>query len=299
MKEKINCPTCKLIIDKDCKFCPYCGENLSALQEQNIQKLDTQSLEKDPSAIKSEPKVESRSGFFDYEPQIAKLPLIYSFVLLLVGIAGVTGLGTIFQLLAKSGNFFYQHSVNFSASVNFASYFVLFGIIVAIIAPQFTKILDSIKTKKGRLFGLFFGFALLLITSAVSSVFNLIPHAGVNDNESSIQAISSSYPVLSIIVFGFLGPICEEFTYRVGLFSLIRKRRRVPAYIITCLVFGLIHFNFGSSDIVNELINIPSYIVAGLLLCYFYEYKGLSASIIAHVINNLFAIILPMILSMS
>lgn len=299
MKEKINCPTCKLIIDKDCKFCPYCGENLSALQEQNIQKLDTQSLEKDPSAIKSEPKVETRSGFFDYEPQIAKLPLIYSFILLLVGIAGVTGLGTIFQLLAKSGNFFYQNSVNFSASVNFAAYFVLFGIIVAIIAPQFTKILDSIKTKKGRLFGLFFGFALLLITSAVSSVFNLIPHAGVNDNESSIQAISSSYPVLSIIVFGFLGPICEEFTYRVGLFSLIRKWKRAPAYIITCLVFGLIHFNFGSSDIVNELINIPSYIVAGLLLCYFYEYKGLSASIIAHVINNLFAIILPMIISMS
>ena len=93
-------------------------------------------------------------------------------------------------------------------------------------------------------------------------MFNLIPHAGVNDNENAIDSITNAYPLLSLLVFGIMGPVVEEFTYRVGLFSFIRRFNRPAAYIITIAIFALIHFNFQSTNIVNELINLPSYIVA-------------------------------------
>ena len=120
---------------------------------------------------------------------------------------------------------------------------------------------------------------------------------GVNQNEAAIDSTTSLFPFLSIIIFGILGPICEEFTYRVGLFSIIKRYNRILAYVITALFFGLIHFTFSPSTIVNELINLPSYMVAGLLLCYFYDYKGIGTSTVAHVANNLFALLMQLILS--
>ena len=137
----------------------------------------------------------------------------------------------------------------------------------------------------------------MIVSSAVTSFMNLFQQAGVNANEASIDSTTSLYPFLSIVIFGIVGPICEEFTYRVGLFTFIKKYNRVAAYLITALVFGLLHFTFNIDTIVTELINLPSYIVSGLLLCYFYDYKGFGASTIAHITNNLFALLMQLILS--
>ena len=125
---------------------------------------------------------------------------------------------------------------------------------------------------------------------------NLIPHSGVNNNESSIDSITTIFPLLSLLVFGLIGPICEELTYRVGFFGFFRKINPILGYIFTAILFGFIHFDFQSNDLINELINIPSYIIAGLMLCYIYDYKGIGTSIIAHSLNNVIGILLQIIL---
>ena len=147
--------------------------------------------------------------------------------------------------------------------------------------------------------GLGFGFFLMIVSSAVTIIFRLFDQStGSNANEQGVDAITTSYPILSLLIFGIVGPICEELTYRAGLFTAIKKYNRIFAYIGTAVIFGLIHFDFssfGTPSLISELINIPSYIVSGLLLCYFYDYKGIGASTIAHITNNFIAILVQII----
>ena len=117
---------------------------------------------------------------------------------------------------------------------------------------------------------------------------------GVNTNEEAAESMILAFPALSIIVLGILGPVCEEITYRYGLFSLLDKKSKILAYILTPLVFAIIHFDFGG-DMIIELLNLPSYIIAGVLLSLAYDKFGFHTAVIAHVINNLYAIIVTLI----
>ena len=132
----------------------------------------------------------------------------------------------------------------------------------------------------------------------------LTSNTSVNTNETGINTITTAFPILSLIVFGILGPLCEEVTYRVGLFSSIsQKLKPLWAYLITILIFGLIHFDFtalfsGNVDaLIIELSNLPTYLVSGLLLCYFYTKEGFGVSSIAHIFNNLLSLLLTLISS--
>ena len=107
--------------------------------------------------------------------------------------------------------------------------------------------------------------------------------------------------LLFALIFGVIGPICEEFTYRIGLFSLTKRLSRVAAYIITPLVFGFIHFGWGSiatggDALIIELLNIPDYILAGVIFAFLYDRFGIGASTTAHVMNNLLSFIQILIL---
>ena len=163
-----------------------------------------------------------------------------------------------------------------------------------ILNSDFIKLFSGLNKLNKWLQSLAFGVLLLIVQSTVSIIMQTIVPTGINNNEAGIESITSLYPFLSILVFGFVGPFVEEITYRVGLFTLLRKRNRVLAYIGTAIIFGLIHFDFGASDIVTELVNLPTYLASGLLLCYFYEYAGFEASFIAHATNNLVATIISL-----
>ena len=69
------------------------------------------------------------------------------------------------------------------------------------------------------------------------------------------------------------------------------------AYIVTSLVFGLIHFNFFATGdaLINELLNLPSYVISGFLLTLAYDKFGFACSSVAHIVNNLFSIVVSMI----
>ena len=112
-----------------------------------------------------------------------------------------------------------------------------------------------------------------------------------NANESSLNSIVTAFPMASLLFFAFIGPVCEELTYRVGLFSLTKRVNRIFAYIVTIIVFTLIHFDFTSKTMVNELLNIPFYAFAAFVFTFLYEKFGLASSVSAHITNNLFSLL--------
>ena len=310
MKEKVKCKKCGLFIDEDCESCPYCGypqnhdlkTKANETSEKNTDEKNIENFEKTPEILfknESNSKVEDtkKVNFFDFESRVMKINPMKSLTFFIVGFLFIKVIALIFQLIGQNGGWYFIASGTYSGAINFASYFVTLGIIFLILSNNSNQFFKEFANKWTWIYGLGFGFLLMIASSAVTAFMNLFQQVGENANESAIDSITTSFPVLSVIVFGFLGPICEEFTFRVGLFSFLKKYNRIAAYLGTAIVFGFLHFTFNPSTIITELINLPSYIVAGLLLCYFYDYKGIGASTVAHMTNNLFAIISQLVLS--
>ena len=293
MKEKVKCKKCGLLIDSDLDTCPYCGfpQDKDLVNESSIES-------KDQNENSEEPKRKIR--FFDFPSQTLSISFLKSIILFFVGLIVLNLLATLFQVIsATTNNLYFLNNIQYSAAINFSVYAILLGIFVILLNKDIINYLKQFKNKMRWLEGLGFGFFLMIVSSAVTIIFRLFDQStGSNANEQGVDAITTSYPILSLLIFGIVGPICEELTYRAGLFTAIKKYNRIFAYIGTAVIFGLIHFDFssfGTPSLVSELINIPSYIVSGLLLCYFYDYKGIGASTIAHITNNFIAILFQII----
>lgn len=189
-------------------------------------------------------------------------------------------------------------NVPYNAATTFTTYLVLFTIFILIIffikPAEKNKFIRQFKVGKNYYLGIIFGVCLIGLNFLLSLFSTYVLKATDNDNQQGLILMVQSYPFLSVLILGFIGPICEELTYRVGLFNVISKKKRWVGYVVGMLIFGLIHFDFtaGSPEAyLNELKNIPTYIIAGAYLCYSYEKSSYIGSSIAHIMNNLFSVI--------
>ena len=240
----------------------------------------------------------------------------------LIGLLGFQGFGLLISSVAGTvylGNWATAHpsasleertaalldfskTANYSMIVNGIAYAIVFLAMLIILNKDIKEYGRGFKGWKPYLAGLVGFFALIMVNVVWNFVIQAIrPSTGTNANQSTIVSLAISYPVLSILIFGVIGPICEEFTYRIGLFSLTKRLSRVAAYIITPLVFGFIHFGWGSiatggDALIIELLNIPDYILAGVIFAFLYDRFGIGASTTAHVMNNLLSFIQILIL---
>lgn len=334
MSKKLKCKKCGTSHDSSIQICPVCGEELEGKTSEKIK--DTSKGEESEGFYAKLEQVDSASTtnstdseqlvgeymnpvkkyFVDlikFPSREIKVSLLKSVLLFAIGFLGTYVLSFIISIflviLNVDTNLIYVDpnaeelvlTTSVSAALNFGIYFILFGIFLLIFCKNILPLVEDFAKGKNWLQGLYYGVLLIIFTMIVNLIFySFSQDAGDNENEQAVNSIVTLYPFLSIIVFGIIGPICEEITYRIGLFSGVKKLGRVPAYIICTIIFGLIHFSFDFSDknqVINELINLPSYMVAGALLCYFYEKKGISASIIAHCTNNLFSVIITILSS--
>ncbi len=189
----------------------------------------------------------------------------------------------------------YAKTPDYMMIVNGVAYGIVAGVLMVILWKGIKEYARGWKGWKPYLAGLVGFFALIVTSISWSFIVNIIrPATGSNANQSTIVTLAITFPVISTIIFGVIGPVCEEFTYRIGLFSLSKRVSRIIAYIVTPLVFGLIHFGWGGLSVggdalITELLNIPDYILAGLILSFLYDRFGIGASTIAHVLNNLFS----------
>ena len=220
------------------------------------------------------------------------LPRWQEITFFLLGWLGLSLIATLVQLAFSFLNTD-SNKVLFMSITQFVTYGILFLGMVILAIQNHRKIFISFKKIEPYVIGIGIGAIIVLLSGLYSRIVSSFYTFGVNENESLIRQITTSYPVFSFIIFVFVGPICEELTYRLGLFSFSARLGKWVAYLITISFFALIHFDFlaGSVDgYIVELLNLPSYLIAGALLCFAYDYFGLSASVTAHVVNNMIAI---------
>lgn len=263
-KDKI-CSKCFCHFDSTNRQCPNCGETNSLVKKHTIGK-----------------------GYIS-------ISWLYQLLCFVIGTAGLFVLSFITILLFE---LFIDNETAAMVS-DFTIYGLVFCGFVPIIAINAKKIFPRFAKIKPYLIGIGIGIAIIafsMINSKIIGLFDL-PET-VNENELRSRAIIDTFPVLSVIVLGIIGPICEEITYRLGMFSFVGRVNRVLAYIVTSLVFALMHMDFSSTaNFIVELLNLPSYIFAGVAFCFAYDKFSLPCSLTAHWLNNLFAVISQIIFS--
>lgn len=198
-------------------------------------------------------------------------------------------------------------SLGLNMAVNSIAYLILFGTILAVDNKQIIKLFKTKNVGLSIAVGVVGFITIYIFDIAYSNIIALFRiNMSNNANETSLDSVISVYPLISIFIFGIIGPLTEELTYRVGLFSLIKRWGKVPAYIITIIVFTLIHFDFSAilvifqggkpASLVNEILNIPLYAFAALIFTLIFDGHGFIGSSTAHIANNLFSIIAQIIL---
>ena len=117
------------------------------------------------------------------------------------------------------------------------TYLLMFSALLVICFSSRTNILvEKYKRRNDYLFGLFYASA-IINTGMFINVIQSFFYQATNGNQVTAESIITNYPIIAIFVVCLLGPICEELTYRVGLYSFLRRINKILAIIVTTLVF--------------------------------------------------------------
>ena len=270
MFKKINCEKCQCAYDEMDQACPKCGEKNPFVPHKKF----------------------GQNALF--------VPFWMQITLFFVGWLGLQLLGLVLSLITSTASL---EDVQKSAIVTFVTYGILGAALIGIQATQLKKYLASFKNWLAPLLGLA-GFAAIMLFNMSYNIFLQITGLAIQDNanETAINSYITAYPLLAILIIGIVGPLCEEITYRVGLYSFFRRINKYLTYAITILVFALIHFDFtafgaGGSVLINELLNLPFYLAAAFVFTFLYEKVGFAGSFFAHITNNLFSVFSTLIIA--
>ena len=232
---------------------------------------------------------EPKSASFETEKEVTSkdISVIKKVIFILIGIGGLFVFSLLAGLIARSFNLLTKEE--YTGAANFITYAFLFVTLIAVLNIDIKKCKSDFSKWLPYLIGFGFGIALIIFPIIYNFIVNLFYETSVNENEEGLRSFITVYPITSLIFLGFIGPICEELTYRVGVFGILKKPKWL-AYVIGTLVFALAHFSFTSETIINELVNLPVYLVSGFLLCLAYDKFGLAASLTAHTVNNIYSV---------
>ena len=221
------------------------------------------------------------------------IKLYKKIILFVIGLFGLQLLGLLAAQIVKA-TFAEPNSPEGYGALNFITYAMLFVVLLGIVNIDVLYLKNDFKVWKGYLFGLAFGAGMIIFPIIYNFIIGLFYTPEINENESALRSFITVYPFLSIIFLGLVGPFCEELTYRVGLFGIFvnNKKYKWIGYVVAVLVFGFAHFSFTSTNIVNEFVNLPVYLLSGFLLALAYDKFGFSCSYTAHTINNLYSVVI-------
>ena len=229
------------------------------------------------------------------------LPIYKQLLIFFVGWLGLQIVGEVFALLIYN---YISDETLYLMLVNLVRYIIIGGALACILIGNYKDFKKGFTRWWAYLIGIGGVSALLGFSMFYNGIMQIIYPTGPNANQTAINSLLGSYPLFCILVLGILGPVVEELTYRIGLFSFLMRTKRWIVYLVTIVIFALIHFDFMSiipavrgdpSDLIKELINLPSYLFAGGVLCVLYDTVGFSASLVAHIGNNLYSIIVSIL----
>ena len=110
-----------------------------------------------------------------------------------------------------------------------------------------------------------------------------------NLNDTTISAQIQDAPRVTLLIIIFLAPFIEEVLFRGLVFGNLKSKSRVVAYLVSCLLFALMHvwqFAVVQQDMTYFLLMVQ-YLVPGAVLAWAYESSGtLWASVGLHAAAN-------------
>ena len=170
-------------------------------------------------------------------------------------------------------------------------YYILFAVTIIIfhgfLARTSRHLMDNLggacKTAAAGLVGLYG------LNELVYRLTNLIFTNRTNLNDTTISAQIDNAPHMTLLIVIFLAPFVEEVLFRGLVFGNLKSRSRALAYVVSCLLFALLHvwqFAVVKQDVTYFLLMIQ-YLVPGLVLAWAYDHSGtLWASIGLHAAAN-------------
>ena len=170
-------------------------------------------------------------------------------------------------------------------------YYILFAVTIIIfhgfLARTSRHLMDNLggacKTAAAGLVGLYG------LNELVYRLTNLIFTNRTNLNDTTISAQIDDAPHMTLLIVIFLAPFVEEVLFRGLVFGNLKSRSRALAYVVSCLLFALLHvwqFSVVKQDVTYFLLMIQ-YLVPGLVLAWAYDHSGtLWASIGLHAAVN-------------
>ena len=216
-----------------------------------------------------------------------KFPLWKRIVLFVIGLGGLYLVSLLVSIPAIFAPTEYQDPI-----VNIVTYVVILISLIAVVFTDIPKQIHIFKKWQNYLIGIAFGISIIFFDIFYTTILvYTYPDYSIGGNEEAVRGIIDLLPISSVFVLGIIGPICEELTYRVGLFGALNKLNKVLAYVISTLVFATIHFRFNAANIYVELANLPAYVVSGAILAFVYDKWSFTGSMTAHITNNLYAVI--------
>lgn len=178
-----------------------------------------------------------------------------------------------------------------TALLNAVYFFLNFGITIIIFRRFLAYSLPVVADHplwflKGLLIGFGTYWVLSVCLSALVELFSI--NAWVPNDDTITEIAGVSYQVMWVGAV-LLAPITEETLVRGLVFGNIRRKNRTLAYIITAIVFALMHTlpYVMQMDVLTFGYNILVYGLPSVALCVCYEYSGcIWGPIALHMIIN-------------
>ena len=140
------------------------------------------------------------------------------------------------------------------------------------------KCIRNAFSAKGKLLiSLSAGLAICLTVNVGLNLLLSIFIPGItNLNDDGIRQNLHENFVLTAIGTVLLAPLAEEVLYRGLIFTMLHRKSRVMAYLLSTLIFCYIHVSayIGVYTVSEFLLNLLVYVPAGLILAWSYEYSG-------------------------
>ena len=207
------------------------------------------------------------------------------------------GVTIISFLMSIIGTFFGMDEKTVYSFTVFSTYFVILCIAVFFTILNWNYFKEKLKKVYPYVIGIIGGILIIALQMAYSiTISSLGIEMSTNENEYLVEDMIFNYPLLSVLIFAIAAPIVEELAFRLGFFTFLCRVNRIFAYIVSILLFSMMHMSFDGllagnlAAFYNELLNLPTYILGGIVLTLVYDFHGLSSSIVAHVTLNLFVV---------
>ena len=260
--------------------------------------------------------MENNKEFLNEEPLIKRLIPIAIYILVIFLLAGLMIL-LVAQIYSNVNNLAYEDIAKtyslkaeefktlspelLRANAITQGYGNLIGYLICVLALAYFVYKDFIedfnKIKANKIFYLWFIPVSAILFVGLSYLVDLLMSNVSTSSENQLQIeniLKNGGAVPMIIATLILAPLAEEIIFRKCIFSLCGKKRIILAYVLSIVLFVLPHMITTQTDIATWLLQCIPYLVSAILFAVMYHLSkfNIYATLTAHILNNLLAIIL-------